>query len=293
MYQLHVDSDEVFSGIFDDMADFATAKDRDTTIRAFDAKMTKTFKPAVVQEMRNRVITYVISGKFYEADEEKPKPDTPAEALKKQIDYDHLKYNGVASVRKENGFAIVGIKLQDTLLDQEFLLDFKLQELKNGSWQIIRVTNFKDFLEAQDKAREKKLAALNKPLQEKIAAAVAPGAITAQLGAGTPDWLSKTLVMTVPLAVRGNKPLATAAGIIEVCDLQGKILLRQPFETSLWGILNKDTSVTVAADLNPFQPAQAAIMNSNPAALKITCAIRSITYADGTGVTLLKELPNS
>ena len=43
-----------------------------------------------------------------------------------------------------------------------------MRQLDDGTWQILEISNLKDYLLELDKARKAKLAEVNKPIQDEI-----------------------------------------------------------------------------------------------------------------------------
>lgn len=293
-FSAHVDTDKVMGTAFDGTVEFAVEQKQDEMIKAFADPFIQSFRSVVVGEMTAGVKRYVETGNFNgnDADNQKP-PTAPEEGLKAQVNFKHLVYKGITSVETQGDTAVVGLKLVDTQLDKELLLDVKMKKLPDGTWQIMEITNFKDFLATQHKARQHKLNVLNKPLQEKINAAVGMGVVTAALVPGDSVGLSQNLVMTIPMAVRTTKPVMAVTGMLMVGDKTGQLLFMKQFEEPLNGAFNRDVPITITEPLNPFSPSRSSIAAMNPAELKISSAITGITYMDGTSVVLLKTLPDS
>lgn len=83
-----------------------------------------------------------------------------------------MKFKGIASTSRNKTEAIVTINVWDQQLDQNFVLRLQMQQLGDGTWCLTEIANLKDFIAERDKVVEKRLAALNKPIQDKIKAKV-------------------------------------------------------------------------------------------------------------------------
>jgi hypothetical protein len=91
--------------------------------------------------------------------------NTSVEGLKKTTDLKDTKFKGIAYTKKaDNGIATVGIILTDNDLGKDFTLDIKMRQLKDGTWQIIELSNLKEYIKEVEQARKAKSAELNQPI---------------------------------------------------------------------------------------------------------------------------------
>ena len=155
-FKKHVDLDSLSSRLVDDIVGDAVTGEKN----AFAAGILQLVKPAVVGIIKEKVIYYVENG-------DKQKSEPPADGKKTaekasvQIDntvdqklkFSNLEYKKVAFTEKDGKTATVGIELFDKELQQSFTLQLKMRELADGTWQLMDIANFKDFLKEREKAK--------------------------------------------------------------------------------------------------------------------------------------------
>jgi hypothetical protein len=292
-FSKHVDSDQLLSSAYDGFVGYALDKANDDTIKAFAGSFIVMMKPGVVKEMNNNLKRYVETGDAQGNHESKDKAVEAADNLKKQTNFDRDEYKGIAYTKKNDNIAVVGLKIYDKQLTKEFIVDLKMRELSDGTWQVIEWSNAKECLEETDKAKEEKLAELNGPLQEKIDGAIAVQTSSGRIMAGDPFGISKKFNVSVNMDIKSDRAVSQIKGEIKVMDADNKELMKQAINTNLEGASHKNITKVFSLDLNPFMGNTKKILQANLKDLKIVCKITELEFADGDKVELLTQLPES
>lgn len=79
-----------------------------------------------------------------------------------------MKFMGIESTDRNKNEAIVNIKLFDQQLDENFILKLQMKQMGDGNWGVTQIANLKEFIAKRDVLVKKRLATLNKPIQDKI-----------------------------------------------------------------------------------------------------------------------------
>jgi hypothetical protein len=114
--------------------------------------------------MKDGIKRYVETGKF-EADEQ-TKPGQPgsntnksekvsSKEMRDKAGLANTNFRGFAYTKKDGKTAIVGVKLWEEQVGQEFILDLRMRELDDGTWQLAEIANLPSYLAKLDKAKTK------------------------------------------------------------------------------------------------------------------------------------------
>ena len=297
-FNAHVDSDSVLSGAFDAFLDASMEDEKgDDSIKQMATGFAKLFKPAIVSALKDDVKKLVetgASGNKENGGTDKQDAKVNTDGIKKSADLDGVKFKGIAYTKKaDNGIATVGVTLTDTQLGQDFTLDIDMRQLQDGTWQIIELSNLKDYLKAVEKARKEKLAALNQPIQEQINQVVDIKAATATIVPKDRYGFSKILKIQMPVTYNSDKGIASVRGVVSVNAEGDDKPFEIPFDIKVKDQSNKNGNLWIAKELNGFIPSQAKFLKTGASAIQASTRVTGITYADDSKLELYKELPKS
>lgn len=155
-FNKHVDLDSTLSRGYDDLMEAAI--DSDKTIspeaKAFANGFIQMLKPALVNGLKDGISRYVETGKWEAEKATTNKKDNfnPDEITNKS-GLKNSTFKGVAYTKKDGKTAIVGLKLFDQDVKKEFVLDVKMRQLEDGTWQIAELSNFKEYIADLEKAK--------------------------------------------------------------------------------------------------------------------------------------------
>lgn len=299
-FNTHVDTDSVLSGAFDAFLDegMEDAKS-DDSIKQMANGFAKLFKPAIVSALKDDIKKFVETGTAGPKNKEsggsnKQEEKVNTDGIKKSADWDGMKFKGVAYTKKaDNGIATVGVTLTDTQLGQDFILDIDMRQLQDGTWQVIELSNLKDYLKAIEKAKKDKLAELNQPLQDQINQVIDIKSATAMVVSKDRYGFSKALKVQMPAACNSDKGIASVSGVISATVTGDDKPFEIPFDIKIKDQSIKNGNMWVAKDLNGFIPSQAKFLKAAAGTIQASVEITGITYADGSKLELYKELPKN
>lgn len=160
-FKKHVDMDSLLSRGYDDLV--VVMVDADKTMDEGQKKMVAGF----AQMIKGTVVTAFKDGttRYIETGEWKAKEEAESQGQQK-INTDQMadrtgiknsSFKGIAYTKKEGASATVGIKLFDDSANKEIILDVKMRELNDGTWQIAELSNFKTYLDEIEKGKKESL----------------------------------------------------------------------------------------------------------------------------------------
>lgn len=293
-FSKHVDTENIIGTGYDAFIQSAIEadEDMDDSMKGFVGGFAQMMKPAIVSAINEETKEWVKTG---ETKSEQNSNDAKngqnaqqaADNMKKSVGFDQSKYKGVAYTKKEGDFSIVGVTIEDSQLGKEFTLDLKMRQLEDGTWQILSISNLKEYLDALAKARKEKLAEVNKPIQDEIDSRVSVKSVQASIVPKDSWGFSYALRLTVPVTINSDKDISKISGNLYVKDSSGK-RTKFPVTATLTG--SGDQTLHLSKDLNPFIGGEAKLIKADLNSYTITMDISKLTYTDGSTLELKKSL---
>lgn len=162
-FKKHVDLDNLLNKGFDDIIDAFIASEVDMKENAFAATFAKglitTMKPALIDEFKENILDSVSGTSEVSSDvSDNKNNDKPTsidgEKLSEKTGMKSADFKGVEYTKIDGKSAVVGIKIAEANLPNDYILDVKMHELEDGSWKIAEISNLKDYVFELDKARK-------------------------------------------------------------------------------------------------------------------------------------------
>lgn len=148
VFNKHVDLESVLARGFDDVIENVLAEDQklDETQKRMALGFAKLMKGAVVTEFKSGILRYVETGSWEASDGQQQKK-IDAEQVANKTGLKDSAFRGIAYTKKEGASAVVGVKLFNEEQQREFVVDVRMRELEDGSWQIAEVSNLQKLLQ--------------------------------------------------------------------------------------------------------------------------------------------------
>lgn len=294
-FSRHVDMDTLSSSSYDELTSFALDNDEDLadddSTKGFVNGIVTAMKPNVVSAWKDAARDYVKTGELKvpdssgnkDKDEDGAKEE--ADSIEKKSGVDQMTFQGITDVTdKENNVAVVGMKFHNKQLDHDFVINLKMNQLQDGTWEIVSVDNLKDYLAEMKKVYTAKLDEVNKPIQEKIDAVIQITDIHAAIEPADPFGISKRIAFRGKETVNSTQPITHLEGILTVTDSKGKDH-KEPYKLDAAGT----GDFAVGEDIFGFGRGKVwENMDLNSA--KISNKTTKIKYADGTELALKTTL---
>lgn len=167
-FEKHVDLDKLLDGAVDDIIE-ATMSDQKDAGSELAKGFIEMMKPSLVSELKKQVLETVEgteeSSSSSSSSSGGNKKDEAAqdEAVEDQAGLKNADFKEIAYVKKDGKKATVGLKVSHPSLDEDYVLDLAMVQLEDGSWQVTRLTNLKDYVKA---VQEKQKAELKQYIQD-------------------------------------------------------------------------------------------------------------------------------
>ena len=294
-FSKHVDTKNVISTSFDAFVESAmeSEDDVDEDMKGMVSGFAKLLKPSIVEAMNDEVEQWVKTGEKKSSEKKTGSKDeqnaqSAANNMTKEAGFDKSSFKGVAYTKDDGDFSLVGITIEDSQLKRDFTLELRMRQLDDGTWQILEISNLKDYLLDLDKARKEKLAEVNKPIQDEIDRRVSVKNAKAGIVQADPFGFSQKLRVSLSVSVNSDKAIASFNGNIFLKAPDGK-QTKIPFEFKS-ALKSGEQVVSIDKDLNPFIGGEAKLAKANLSQYSITTQLTKLAYTDGTTLELKTTL---
>lgn len=155
-FNQYVDLNSILSRGYDDLITAMLESDRTLTpeIKKVISGFSKIFKFPVVGTFKEGILRLVETGKWEtQAKDESSLQGIDTEQLVAKTGFTSSSIKNVAYTKKEGKTAIVGITIAEKDLQKNFVLEIKMRELEDGTWQVAELSNFKEYLLEIEKAK--------------------------------------------------------------------------------------------------------------------------------------------
>lgn len=296
-FEKHVDMDMLYSHAYDDVVTVTFGADKDAN--PIIVAIVKGIKGLAVPLLENETRNYILHGDK-DASEEQAQKSVPAgnesgaeivDNLKDRTGFGALKYEGVESADVEGETATVSLKLYDEKLSKNFILKIKMQQLDDGLWRLLQITNLQEFMQQRQAAVTEKLAELNKPMAEQIAQSVQLDKKLLRITSVHYSTIIRMLENEVSLTNKSGKNITYIAGTLELYGDDGNIFYSGSFASN--AVLKNGATKLYKFDfeLNPYVKEDAQVIASDLGKLKWDAYLTNVAFDDGTSLDYLTALP--
>lgn len=156
-FNRYVDLNGVLTRSYDDLIGAFIDSDQTITPEAkqFVGGFAQMFKAPIVAAFKEAVERYVETGQWQAEDETGRDANSPKinpEQIADQSGVKNAAFKNIAYVNIEGKTAAVGVTLLEKELNQEFIIEFLMRRLDDGTWQIAEISNMKAFVAAVKEA---------------------------------------------------------------------------------------------------------------------------------------------
>lgn len=155
-FKKHVDVESIVGSGYDDFVDVQMNDPliKDNPFKGFAEVMLKGLKsqivPALSQEIYNGI------EKKSDDSNQNAKSKEAANEVKEKTGVKDLEFKSIGSANIDGNSAIVPIIFSSKELNQEVTFDLLMKKLEDGTWQAIKVNNFKEYLDLVEKNEKNK-----------------------------------------------------------------------------------------------------------------------------------------
>lgn len=147
----HVDTERLLSQGFDDTIDVVIEEyNVNGDMKLLARGLSNLMKPVFISEARASMKEWVETGKVTR-DEGKETGVSPKD-LTREVDIDKCSISKIAYTKRDGDKAVVGFIVHDGQLNKDFTLDAKMEQLGDGTWKIVELSNLSEYLREVHKA---------------------------------------------------------------------------------------------------------------------------------------------
>lgn len=156
-FKKHVDVESIVGSGYDDFVDVQMNDPliKDNPFKGFAEAMLKGLKsqivPALSQEIYNGI------EKKSDDSNQNAKSKEAANEVKEKTGVKDLEFKSIGSANIDGNSAIVPIVFSSKELNQDVTFDLLMKKLEDGTWQAIKVNNFKEYLDLVEKNEKNKM----------------------------------------------------------------------------------------------------------------------------------------
>lgn len=282
-FEKHVNLQNIGTQAIDDM--IATSIPAEEMKTPAVAGIVNMVKAAAVPAFVTQAQKYVSTGSFGKLQGQNDGQVIVA-SIAERTGFMSMHFKGIASTSRNKKQAIVNVNIGDQQLNKNFLLRLQMQQLEDGTWCLTKIVNLKDFIAARDKAVEKRLAELNKPIQDKIKTKVQ--LLTAEPGGMSIERIKKdrdlVIKAWIPFKLLANN-IKSVNGTLFIYDKDKKVIFSRDFTSGdidlskskdgLWHFNN-------AWVLNAYDSSDKEISSCDLAATTSEVVFTALHFNDGT-----------
>lgn len=156
-FKKHVDVESIVGSGYDDFVDVQMNDPliKDNPFKGFAEVMLKGLKsqivPALSQEIYNGI------EKKSDDSNQNAKSKEAADEVKEKTGVKDLEFKSIGAATIDGNSAIVPIIFSSKELNQDVTFDLLMKKLEDGTWQAIKVNNFKEYLDLVEKNEKNKM----------------------------------------------------------------------------------------------------------------------------------------
>lgn len=171
-----------------------------------------------------------------------------------------------------------------------FELELELTDTEDG-WRITNAKGFDDYYNGYQRALRRKLDSLNTPLVHQIDNIFHIKSFTVENSDGDEYGFSQNLTIALKADVKSDKPLAAVRGTVTLVGKDDQESIT-PFAIDMTEQAQGVQTFKITKTLNPFIKADSHAMKHGLRKKDMQIEITEITFADGSNLKLLDELPD-
>lgn len=155
-FSKHVDTKSILSFAYDDMVSEAlNESNEDENINELTRGLAAMIKAPILDSLNNQIEIYIKTGEMPdESKTNKKSADAAADDLVKKTNLRTLSLTGLGNSQKKGDFSIIEVIVHDSELNTDLLLKLKAIQLEDGTWKVLKINNFNDFLKGINTRKE-------------------------------------------------------------------------------------------------------------------------------------------
>lgn len=288
-FEKHMDTETFYAQAFDDViAPTLHQSSNPEGINDFLAGIMSSVKQTFVSSMTETTKRYVETGSL---DNQSNIPEQNlAKKFTELTDFRNITFKTTGNATIEGNIAYVNIALTQVQLGQDFNVQVKMRKLDDNTWRLVGITNIRTFLGELSKAKEAKLAELNKPIAADIETKIKITSNKFEHQKNSRFGESYNFLYSPELNFISEKQIAEFVGEIDVFDKNKDKIFTQKFVVPGPFPLKTKQEYKFSWPLNPFVPSDKVLITTADSDLTVKSKIIRVKFTDGSEIKLLENL---
>ena len=158
-FKKHVDMDSIIGSSYDDVVamQLEDPEIKNSPFKELAEVMFQGLKPKIVPILSNEI--YNAIAKQPESSEQNAREKQAADEMKEKTGVKDLEFKSIGSATVDGNSAVVPVTFNSKELNQDVTFNLAMKKLDDGTWQAVKINNFKEFLilvEQHEKQAKKK-----------------------------------------------------------------------------------------------------------------------------------------
>ena len=145
-FKKHVDMDSIIGSGYDDVVaiQLEDPEIKNSPLKDLAEVMFQGLKPKIVPILSNEI--YNAIAKQPESSEQNAREKQAADEMKEKTGVKDLEFKSIGSATVDENSAVVPVTFNSKELNQDVTFNLAMKKLDDGTWQAVKINNFKEFL---------------------------------------------------------------------------------------------------------------------------------------------------
>lgn len=145
-FKKHVDVDSIIGSGYDDVVamQLEDPEIKNNPLKGLAEVMFQGLKPKIVPILSNEI--YSAIAKQPESSDQNAREKQAADEMKEKTGIKDLEFKSIGSATVDGNSAVVPVTFNSKELNQDVTFNLAMKKLDDGTWQAVKINNFKEFL---------------------------------------------------------------------------------------------------------------------------------------------------
>ena len=209
------------------------------------------------------------------------------------VDLNNISTKNIGNVKINGDSATVDINVTNKTLNKDLLIQVSMKQLKDGTWQLVKIVNIPEFLLALKKAQAEKLVELNKPLSKEIAKEISISKSEFDIKTRNTMGLSTAFIYKPTITFKSTDKIIEFLGQVQVLGKDDSAIFTQKYIVRGPFPIGEKQGYSFSWTLNPFIPGDKVLIETNTGSLRLRETILSVEFENGKRLQLLEQLSST
>ena len=146
-FKKHVDVDSIIGSGYDDVVamQLEDPEIKNNPLKGLAEVMFQGLKPKIVPILSNEIYS-AIAKQPESSDQKNAREKQAADEMKEKTGIKDLEFKSIGSATVDGNSAVVPVTFNSKELNQDVTFNLAMKKLDDGTWQAVKINNFKEFL---------------------------------------------------------------------------------------------------------------------------------------------------